>query len=365
MNKLICIAVLCLLSFQSHAKEEIWSDDDNNIFVQSADIKVLKQGIGLKTLRYSKKKYGDKEGFIKACLGKCTSKNAGGAKKACGGIVVMYSNKKKKTPKKCAFKKREANSKEDKAGKWEFYKSICYAGGPYRFSTPKDKGSCKQFGLKKVGKGKNAVVAGDSNEDDSNKKIRCKVGDPYTAENDAACQAAGKKACWKGGNHCECEGHWGDYQCNKTAEQCGSPWVVGNGYDRSWIHSAYDFRHEDVEECYRMMAISDTGYGAEHHNNEKWRNLSCTVNRALFHQEIYYFDKKFCHTPRECWCLDGYTACELGYIDPNDCSVNCWATCKGCDRATLQMKDIPLWGGWDEWEYRAKPWLLRQEARCN
>ena len=100
MNKLICIAVLCLLSFQSHAKEEIWSDDDNNIFVQSADIKVLKQGIGLKTLRYSKKKYGDKEGFIKACLGKCTSKNAGGAKKACGGIVVMYSDKKKKTPKK-------------------------------------------------------------------------------------------------------------------------------------------------------------------------------------------------------------------------------------------------------------------------
>jgi len=86
--------------------------------------------------------------------------------------------------------------------------------------------ACAMFGKTVVKTASGTIVA----------PTTCNDGDPYTKANDAACQAAGKTACWD-------EGSPSDTQF--------SPWVVGT---RSFGSDV------EFDDCFRVCAINNLCY---------------------------------------------------------------------------------------------------------
>jgi hypothetical protein len=242
LKRIFIVFALCLVSFQSYAESEmtfkefgdvVYSEDKSAWFMRYTDTAVKQQKV-MKELRYSSGKYGFANGFRDACLAKCVGEEK------CGGVVFQYYDSKKDTLKQCAFKKLEPTTKTNKQKKKDFYKRICYAGGPFTFPHPDPEraaslqqplhGSCGLFGKIEVKTADGSIVAPDCND-----------GEPYTKANDPACQAAGKTACWDKG--------W------STGDQ-SSPWVVGyvqSRYDANKLERRYD-------NCFRECAVHDQCY---------------------------------------------------------------------------------------------------------
>ena len=132
MKRILIAVALCLVSFQSYAESEmtfkefgdvIYSEDQSVHFMRYTDTAVNKQKV-MKALRYSAGKYGDANGFRDACLAKCAGEEK------CGGVVFHYYKTDKKTPKKCVLKTLEPTTKTNKKKIKDFYRRICYVGGP-------------------------------------------------------------------------------------------------------------------------------------------------------------------------------------------------------------------------------------------
>jgi len=96
------------------------------------DTAVTQQDLGGTALNYSAGKYGDANGFRDACLAKCAGEEK------CGGVVFQYYKTDKKTPKKCALKKLEPTTTTNKQKKKDFYRRVCYVGGPEGYLSPDD-----------------------------------------------------------------------------------------------------------------------------------------------------------------------------------------------------------------------------------
>ena len=204
----------------------IYSEDQSVHFMRYTDTAVNKQKV-MKALRYSAGTYGDANGFRDACLAKCAGEEN------CGGVVFQYHNTDKDTPKKCNFKALEPTTKTNKQKKKDFYRRICYGGGPGSYPSADDERACELFGKTIVKTASGTIVA----------PTTCNDGDPYTKANDQACYAAGKTACWDS-NVEDSRGH--------------NPWVVGasilTAREERWDHYPYDF-------CWRACAVSDACYG--------------------------------------------------------------------------------------------------------
>ena len=213
----------------------VYSEDQSVHFMRYTDTAVKRQKV-MKALRYSAGKYGDANGFRDACLAKCAGEEK------CGGVVFQYHNTDKGTPKKCAFKALEPTTRTDTQKKKDFYRRICYAGGPFTFPHPDPEGaaslqlpldqSCDVFGK---------ILDFGYNMKRLSQLIECNDGEPYTNANDPACQAAGKTACWDKG--------W------STGDQ-SSPWVVGyvqSRYNANKLERRYD-------NCFRECAVHDQCY---------------------------------------------------------------------------------------------------------
>ncbi len=154
MKRILIAAALCLVSFQSYAESEMtfiefgaafFSEDQSAYFMRYANTAVAKQDLGGTALNYSAGKYGDANGFRDACLAKCAGEEK------CGGVVFQYYKTDKKTPKKCALKKLEPTTKTNKQKKKDFYRRVCYDGGPGGYLNPYEYGSsnpviCRMFG---------------------------------------------------------------------------------------------------------------------------------------------------------------------------------------------------------------------------
>ena len=234
MKRIFIAVALCLVSFQSYAESEmtfkefgdvIYSEDQSVHFMRYTDTAVNKQKV-MKALRYSAGTYGDANGFRDACLAKCAGKEK------CGGVVFQYHNTDKDTLKKCNFKALEPTTKTNKQKKKDFYRRICYGGGPGGYPSADDETACVMFGKTIVKTASGTIVA----------PTTCNDGDPYTKANDQACYAAGKTACW---------------DSNVEASRGHNPWVVGitklSAYQGVEV-SAKDF-------CWRFCAGSDACYG--------------------------------------------------------------------------------------------------------
>jgi hypothetical protein len=245
LKRILIAAALCLVSFQSYAESEMTfhqfndfyysslslnGDDKSQYFLRYANTTV-KEGTRVgDPINYSAGKYGDANGFRDACLAKCVGEEK------CGGVVFHYYKTDKKTPKKCVLKTLEPTTKTNKQKKKDFYRRVCYGGGPGGYPMPDDgsdnETACELFGKTIVKTASGTIVA----------PTTCNDGDPYTKANDQACYAAGKTACWDS-NVEDSRGH--------------NPWVVGtvgtNVLGAS-DNPIYDF-------CWRFCAASDACYG--------------------------------------------------------------------------------------------------------
>ena len=203
----------------------IYSEDQSVHFMRYTDTAVNKQKV-MKALRYSAGTYGDANGFRDACLAKCAGEEN------CGGVVFQYHNTDKDTPKKCNFKALEPTTKTNKQKKKDFYRRICYGGGPGSYPSADDERACELFGKTIVKTASGTIVA----------PTTCNDGDPYTKANDQACYAAGKAACWRG--------------------------AIKDGSNR-WVGTPDDLNHWVVTSntknvwpfCWRFCAVSDACYG--------------------------------------------------------------------------------------------------------
>ena len=236
MKRILIAAALCLVSFQSYAESEmtfkefgdvIYSEDQSAYFMRYTDTAVNKQKV-MKALRYSAGTYGDANGFRDACLAKCAGKEK------CGGVVFQYHNTDKATPKKCNFKALEPTTKTNKQKKKDFYRRVCYDGGPGGYPSADDERACELFGKTIVKTASGTIVA----------PTTCNDGDPYTKANDQACYAAGKAACWRGAIK-DGSNRW-----------VGTPddlnhWVVTSNTENVWPF------------CWRFCAASDACYGGK------------------------------------------------------------------------------------------------------
>ena len=139
MKRILIAVALCLVSFQSYAESEVTfhqfndfyysslslnGDDKSQYFLRYANTTV-KEGTRVgDPINYSAGKYGDANGFRDACLAKCVGEEK------CGGVVFHYYKTDKKTPKKCVLKTLEPTTKTNKKKIKDFYRRICYVGGP-------------------------------------------------------------------------------------------------------------------------------------------------------------------------------------------------------------------------------------------
>jgi hypothetical protein len=240
LKRIFIAFALCLVSFQSYAESEmtfkefgdvVYSEDQSAYFVRYTDTTVKKQKRG-KALRYSAGKYGDYETqFQDACLAKCALRGQSDGKKGCGGVVFVYHDSNKNLPVKCTFKTLEPKTKKNKKKKHDFYKRICYEGGPFTFPDPDPKseanGNCKMFGKIELKRADGAIVA----------PTTCNDGDPYTKANDQACQDAGQTACWGKGS---------------SSDTQFSPWVVGTRSSKLF--------NAEFDDCFRVCAINNLCY---------------------------------------------------------------------------------------------------------
>ena len=235
MKRILIAAALCLVSFQSYAESEmtfkefgdvVYSEDQSAYFMRYANTTVNKQKV-MKALNYSAGKYGDANGFRDACLAKCAGKEK------CGGVVFQYHNTDKATPKKCNFKALEPTTKTNKQKKKDFYRRICYGGGPGSYPSADDETACVMFGKTIVKTASGTIVA----------PTTCNDGDPYTKANDQACYAAGKTACW---------------DSNVEASRGHNPWVVGPNAKKSYTELESG---QPIDFCWRACAVSDACYG--------------------------------------------------------------------------------------------------------
>lgn len=204
----------------------VYSEDQSAYFVRYTDTAVKKQDHKMKTLRYSVGKYGGANKFRDACLAKCAGEEK------CGGVVFQYHGTDKGTPKQCAFKGLEPTTKTNKKKKKDFYRRVCYGGGPGGYPMP-DTGddnetACKMFGKTLVKTATGTIVA----------PTTCNDGDPYTKANDQACQAAGKTACWGNGI---------------SPDTQFSPWIVGK-------RRTTFLTGEEFSDCFRVCAINNLCY---------------------------------------------------------------------------------------------------------
>ena len=234
MKRILIAAALCLVSFQSYAESEmtfkefgdvIYSEDQSAYFMRYTDTAVNKQKV-MKALRYSAGTYGDANGFRDACLAKCAGEEK------CGGVVFQYYKTDKKTPKKCAFKKLEPTTKTNKQKKKDFYRRVCYVGGPGGFLSPEDGSSnpviCRLFGknvveladgsfivVEKEPEGEGTNVLGDASSGGGSITERFPPGTLWTTVVAAGAHTKPKKfpltPCWCHGardkaNYCKAEG---------------------------------------------------------------------------------------------------------------------------------------------------------------
>lgn len=272
MKRILIGVALCLVSFQSYAESEMtfkefgdvvfYSEDKSAWFVRYTDTEVKRQK-AMKVLRYSAGTYGDANKFRNACLAKCVGEEK------CGGVVFQYHNSNKATPKKCLFKTLEPTVQSDSKKKKDFYRRICYAGGPFTFPHPDPEDatqshetrdqSCDVFGKIEVKLEDGSIVA----------STTCNDGDPYTKANDQACQAEGKTACWDKG--------W------SNSDQ-SSPWVVGDyAWSGGWNAPGYT-------SCFRDCAIKDQCYCKR---KDKLLTYSCSYRYA----EICHAQKDLMSSP--------------------------------------------------------------------
>ena len=191
MKRIFIAVALCLVSFQSYAESEmtfkefgdlIYSEDKSAYFMRYTNEAVQRQDQKMMALNYSAGKYGDANGFRDACLAKCAGEEK------CGGVVFEYYKTDKATPKKCNFKALEPTTRTDTKKKKDFYRRVCYGGGPGGYPSPDGSGdnetACGLFGKTIVKTASGTIVAPPT----------CNDGDPYTKANDQACYAAGKTA---------------------------------------------------------------------------------------------------------------------------------------------------------------------------
>jgi hypothetical protein len=237
----------------------VYSEDQSAYFVRYTDTTVKKQKRG-KALRYSAGKYGDYETqFQDACLAKCALRGQSDGKKGCGGVVFVYHDSNKNLPVKCTFKTLEPKTKKNKKKKHDFYKRICYEGGPFTFPDPDPKseanGNCKMFGKIELKRADGAIVA----------PTTCNDGDPYTKANDQACKAAGKTACW-------------DKQFSRKESWSNPPtsfpWLVGEQIGKD----------KGDDDCARVCAINNTCYGENYFLDPDYKKLKCKLNGTYLAQ---------------------------------------------------------------------------------
>jgi hypothetical protein len=139
LKRIFIAAALCLVSFQSYAESEMTfhqfndfyysslslnGDDKSQYFLRYANTTVKEGARVGDPINYSAGKYGDANGFRDACLAKCVGEEK------CGGVVFHYYKTDKKTPKKCVLKTLEPTTKTNKKKIKDFYRRICYVGGP-------------------------------------------------------------------------------------------------------------------------------------------------------------------------------------------------------------------------------------------
>ena len=217
MKRILIAAALCLVSFQSYAESEmtfqefgdvIYSEDKSAYFVRYTDTAVNKQKV-MKALNYSAGTYGDANGFRDACLAKCAGKEK------CGGVVFQYYNNDKKTPKKCNFKALEPTTKANNQKKKDFYRRICYVGGPGGYLSPEDGSSdpviCRLFGKNVVELADGSFIVED--EPPVTEKLQSDLGTPWVPgkmlENDSPCWCNNAKClsypAWQPGTS---SAHW-------------------------------------------------------------------------------------------------------------------------------------------------------------
>ena len=133
MKRILIAVALCLVSFQSYAESEmtfkefgdvVYSEDKSAYFMRYTNEAVQRQDQKMMALNNSAGKYEDANGFRDACLAKCVGEEK------CGGVVFHYYKTDKKTPKKCVLKTLEPTTKTNKKKIKDFYRRICYVGGP-------------------------------------------------------------------------------------------------------------------------------------------------------------------------------------------------------------------------------------------
>ena len=117
------------------------------------DTAVTQQDLGGTALNYSAGKYGDANGFRDACLAKCAGEEK------CGGVVFEYYKTDKATPKKCNFKALEPTTITAKQKKQDFYRRVCYGGGPGSYPSADDERACELFGKTIVKTASGFIVA--------------------------------------------------------------------------------------------------------------------------------------------------------------------------------------------------------------
>ena len=276
MKRILIAAALCLVSFQSYAESEmtfqefgdvVYSEDKSVHFMRYTDTTVKKHKL-MKGLRYSAGTYGDANGFRDACLAKCAGE------KDCGGVVMQYSHSRKVcgddqtypncdvekfNPRKCLFRTLEPTVKADSGKKKDFYRRICYGGGPGGYSSPDGSGdnetACVMFGKTLVKTASGTIVA----------PTTCNDGDPYTKANDQACKAAGKTACW-------------DKQFSRKESWSNPPtsfpWLVGEQIGKD----------KGDDDCARVCAINNTCYGENYFLDPDYKKLKCKLNGTYLAQ---------------------------------------------------------------------------------
>ncbi len=218
-----------------------YSVDKSAYFIRYTNTAVKKQKM-MQALRYSPGTYGDATQFRDACLAKCAGE------KACGGVVFQYYGSKKDTLKKCNFKALEPTVRTDSGKKKDFYKRVCYDGAPGGYPSLDDgsdnETACAMFGKTVVKTASGTIVA----------PTTCNDGDPYTKANDAACQAAGKSACW-------------DEDSSRDTQFL--PWVVG---------AVKLSDYEIYSDCFRVCAINDLCYGSS--AEVEYKDSVCEVSNV-------------------------------------------------------------------------------------
>ncbi len=216
-----------------------YSVDKSAYFIRYTNTAVKKQKM-MQALRYSPGTYGDATQFRDACLAKCAGE------KACGGVVFQYYGSKKDTLKKCNFKALEPTVRTDSGKKKDFYRRVCYGDGPGGYPMPDDgsdnETACAMFGKTLVKTASGTIVA----------PTTCNDGDLYTKANDAACQAAGKSACW-------------DEDSSRDTQFL--PWVVG---------AVKLSDYEIYSDCFRVCAINDLCYGSS--AEVEYKDSVCAVS---------------------------------------------------------------------------------------